>query len=87
MSAFDLAASLSTRPSHTVCTKGSMARMRGGLSTDCRILRIWVCPGGFDSPSCISSGARVSSSRARKGACLNVAVSRLVATTSSWRAR
>ena len=55
-------ANASTRSAQTESTSGSSARMRGGLSTDARILRTFVWPGGFDSPSCSSSGVRVSSS-------------------------
>ena len=47
-------------------TNGSSARIRGGLSTDARILRIFVWPGGFDSPSWSSSGVRVSSASGRE---------------------
>ena len=34
--------SASTSSAHTRSTRGSSARMRGGLSTDARILRIFV---------------------------------------------
>ena len=82
-SAEPLAAIASTSPAHTESTKGSSARIRGGLRTDARILRIFVWPGGFDSPSWSSSGVRVSSSSGENGACGKRLASRLISTTSS----